>query len=164
MAPFTIYTHAWPLFITVLPPSSDLHDIEVYIGEVNQLYKRRERFATLVDATPMASIPGATERRRLADWQNETVELIKRYNVFTATVLSSSMVRGALTAMNWVFRPPNEQVVVGTFEEGYVRCVDRLVAGGLTVPPPYGRMARESPPRRAEDTLPDRSSARMRKG
>lgn len=161
MARLTIHTHAWPLFITVMPPSFDARDVEAYIVEVDALYQRRERFATLVDTTAVSSLPGATERRRLADWQNSTIDQIRRYNVFTATVLSSPIVRGALTAMNWIFPPPNEQVVVASFEEGFRRCVDKLAADGHPVAPAFERMARETPPTRVEDTLPGGRSARV---
>jgi len=145
--------HAWPLFITVVPATFDAGDVEAYIVEVETLYRRGERFASLVDTSALSSLPGAAERRRLADWQNSTKDAIKRYNVFTAIVVRSPVMRSALTAMNWVFRPPNEQVVVSSFADGFVRCIDKLRADGHPVPPEFERVAREAPPTSAEDTF-----------
>src|SRR6185437_10690996 len=127
---FVTYMHAWPLFITVVPATFDAGDVEAYIVEVETLYRRGERFASLVDTSALSSLPGAAERRRLADWQNLTKDAIKRYNVFTAIVVRSPVMRSAMTAMNWVFRPPNEQVVVPGFAEGFLRCIDKLRAAG----------------------------------
>jgi hypothetical protein len=154
------YTHAWPLFITVLPATLDLRDVEAYIPEVDTLYSRRERFASLVDTSAVTSLPGGDVRRRLADWQNATIESIGRYNVFSAIVAQSSVIRGALTAMNWIFRPPNEQVAVATFTEGFVRCLEKLRADGHPAPSEIERMAYESPVC-VEDTLTSVRSARV---
>ena len=155
MARLLIYTHTWPLFITVMPHAIDLRDIDVYVQEVDALYKRRERFATLVDTSAVSSLPGAHERKRLADWQNATVDQIRRYNVFTATVVRSSVMRGAMTAMNWIFRPPNEQVAVASFEDGFSQCLDKLRADGAKLPDSLRRLAAGRPPRSVDDTLGD---------
>lgn len=128
MAALETRTHLWPLFVTIVPARFDTEDLRLYIAEVTRLYERKERFATLVDTTALAELPGAAARRVLADWQNDTVEQIRTYNVCTATVLSSALVRGAMTAMHWLFKPPNEQVAVPTLAEGFDFCVARLVA------------------------------------
>lgn len=126
MATLEIRTHLWPLFVTIVPSRFDADDLQAYIAEVNKLYARKQRFATLVDTTAVIELPGAAARRILAEWQNSTIEQIRHYNVCTATVLSSTLVRGAMTAMHWLFKPPNEQVAVATLAEGFDFCVDRL--------------------------------------
>ena len=153
LARLTLHTHAWPLFITVMPAAFDLRDVDVYIAEVDALYARRERFATLVDASPLTALPGAHERRRLADWQNATIAQIKRYNAFTATVITSPLMRGAMTAMSWIFTPPNEQVVVATFAEGFRRCIDELRADGHPAPRAFEELAKSGSVRGVEDTF-----------
>jgi len=160
LARIVLHKHAWPLVITVIPSEFDLRDIEAYIPEVDALYKRRERFASLVDTTPLVSLPGASERRRLAEWQNATIDSIRRYNVFSAIVIRSPVVRGAMTAMNWIFRPPAEQLTLATFGEGFLRCIERLRADGRPARPELERMAREAPPASVEDTLATGPGAR----
>lgn len=157
-----VHLEAWPLFITVLPTSLTLADLEPYMAEVMQLYPRRERFASLIDTRPLRHLPGAAERKRLGDWQNDTVDLIARYNVCTGTVIASPVFRGALTAMNWIFRPPNEQFATATFEEAFQRCVQRLVEDGRPVDPALVRLAKERPPGSAEDVLRAISGAAAR--
>lgn len=157
MARFDRTTDYWPLFVTVVPTQFSLTDVEDYIASVEALYDRKQRFATLVETSATATMPGAAERRRLADWQNATVERIEAYNVFTATVIRSPLIRGAMTAMNWVFRPPNEQIVTGSFEEAFGACVDRLRADGAELSPALTQLV-EAAPTRVESLLERRVS------
>ncbi len=142
MARIVASTKLWPLFVTVMPGAIEATDLREYIAGVNQLYLRRERFATLVDTSLVTSMPSAAERRLLANWQHETVDLIRRYNVFTATVIRSAIVRGAHTALTWLFPPPNEQTAVASLGEGLERCVDRLEADGRRLPAELAALAR----------------------
>jgi hypothetical protein len=160
MSPIATHTHCWPLFITVLPPAFELAELNTYIAEVNELYKRQQRFATLVDTSLVTGIPSASQRKHLADWQIATVDHIRRYNVCTALVIRSAAVRGGITAINWLFRPPTEQIIVGSFEEGFARAIEKLTADGQKIPEAVARQARTSPPRRVEDTLPTRQASR----
>lgn len=135
----------WPLFVTITPSHFGIEDVDAYIADVNRLYQRRERFATLVQTSENTAVPGALERRRLADWQNDTIDSIRRYNVFTATVVRSPLVRGAMTAMHWVFRPPNEQVVVDSFAVALERCVAKLREAGCPIPDHLAQVASNPP-------------------
>ncbi|MCA9533923.1 MAG: hypothetical protein KC593_09595 [Myxococcales bacterium] len=129
-----IETSCWPLVVMDAPPRLTSAGITTLIRSVNELYARRERFATLVDTARVEHMPTAAERRMLSEWQTETVDLIRRYNVCTATVVSNPLVRGAMIAMNWIFRPPNEQVTVATFGEALAFCGRQLKADGLALP------------------------------
>lgn len=66
---------------------------------------RRMRFVSLVDTTRMTSAPTARQRRALADWQIATQEVGNMYNLGIAMVVSSALIRGAMTALNWLFPP-----------------------------------------------------------
>lgn len=134
MSAIETHLHLWPLFVTVMPREAGIDDLRTYFASVTRLYERRERFATLVETSDVRSIPGAAERRFIADYQNATIDDIRRYNVFTATVVPSTLVRGAMTALNWLFKPPNEQITVGGFSEGLSVCVDKLRADGASIP------------------------------
>jgi len=125
----------WPLVVLVAERSLERESLHDHEREVNALYAKKERFATLVETSAVSTMPDAATRKRLADWQNETRNEIARYNVVTATVVSSAVVRGAMTAMNWIFRPPNRQLAVATFDEGLDACVVALRAEGLALPP-----------------------------
>ena len=125
-------------------------ELEPLEREVGALYAKKERFATLVETSGIRAMPDAATRKRLADWQNATRGDIGRYNVMTATVVSSTLVRGAMTAMNWVFRPPNPQLAVASFDEGLDACVRGLQADGVRLPPTLGRAIDRPRPYRFE--------------
>lgn len=158
MARFELSTDYWPLFVTVVPTEFSVADVDVYITAVDALYERKERFATLVETSATATMPGAAERRRLADWQNATIGRIQSYNVFTATVIRSPLIRGAMTAMNWVFRPPNEQIVCSEFDEAFTACVARLGADGAAFSSSLTQLA-ASGPKRVEELLSRRPTS-----
>jgi hypothetical protein len=163
MARIITVDHLWPLFVTVMPEEIGLEDVRSYIAEVNALYDRKARFATLVDSSRMASVPGAAERRKLAEWQNTTVALIRRYNVFTATVVRSAVMRGALTAMHWVFPPPNEQIAVASFGEGFAIALNRLEADGCVFPDALRRLAPRGGSLTLEEVLGEPPAATTRR-
>lgn len=57
----------WPLVVLVAERSLErdaLHELE---REVNALYARKERFATLVETSAVRAMPDAATRKRLAD-------------------------------------------------------------------------------------------------
>lgn len=138
-------TEFFPLVVTRVPAAITLADIEVYERELEKTFERRARFASIVVTTASTKLPGSAERRRLAHWQHSVIELIARYNVFHATVVDSPIARGAMTAMNWLFPPPNEQVVVATFGEAFDLAIARLRSAGVDFPPALEQLARTRP-------------------
>lgn len=93
-------------------------DIEAYCADFEQsVLARRRRFASLVNTTRMTAAPTARQRKALADWQTATQEIGNLYNVGIAMVLSSGLIRGALTAMNWLFPPKVKTEVFSTEAE-----------------------------------------------
>ncbi|MBX7194924.1 MAG: hypothetical protein K1X94_22920 [Sandaracinaceae bacterium] len=153
--PIRVRAEAWPLLVVVAEGSLVRSELDVLEREVGAVYARKERFATLVETSQVLTMPDAATRKRLADWQNETRGDIARLNVITATVVSSAVVRGAMTAMNWIFRPPNRQIAVASLDEGLEACVAALRAEGLRLPASLTR-AREAPrPRPLELVLSD---------
>lgn len=126
----------WPLLVIVVPPSVDLADVQQLEREVNALYARKERFASLIDLTRVRTIPSSAVRHALGDWQNRTIEWIRTYNVVTASALESAIARSAMTALSWIFRPPNEQVMVPDVETAFATCMSRLRAEGIAIPEP----------------------------
>jgi hypothetical protein len=61
-------------------------------------------------------------------------------------VVSSAVVRGTMTAMNWFFRPPNRQVAVATFDEGVASCIEALRVESVALPPALETALREPRP------------------
>lgn len=134
-----------PLVLVDMPARFNLDELAKFTAAIDALYLRGGRFSTLVDSRAVVTVPDAAVRKRLADWQNDTREQIAEHNVFTATVTDSALVRGAMTAIHWIFRPPNEQVMVASYAEGFRRCVAALEADRVVFPPALGRVRNSAP-------------------
>lgn len=143
----------WPLAVIVVGASLEREDLPELERTIDGVYARQQRFATLVDCSAVTSMPDAQTRKRLAEWQNETRASIRRFNVISATIVTSAVVRGAMTAMNWIFEPPNPQVTTATFGEALDACVAALRKEGIRLPPPLDRPSRPLP-RRARELYP----------
>lgn len=145
VAPILCRLDLHPLVLVDMPARFDLEDLAKFTRAIDALYVRGGRFSTLVDSRAVVSVPDAAVRKRLADWQNETRERIAKHNVFTATVTDSALVRGAMTAIHWIFRPPNEQVTVASYPEGFRRCMAALEAEGVALPQALVRVRAAAP-------------------
>lgn len=121
-----VSSEAWPLVVVDLPPDPTPEVLTVFCAEFDAVYRRRQTFATLIDATQVRRVPGAVERRQLADWAAAQKPLTQLYGAGTAYVITSPMVRAALTAIDWVFQPPCPQCWKASRRDALAWCVDRL--------------------------------------
>lgn len=135
MSSLTLTTEYWPILVTRLRDGATDADYARYFRDFPQAaFSSGERFASLVDASTLTEPPSAAQRKAIADWQKTEVTRGVVYNVGIAMVLTSRVVRGALTALHWLFPPPVQTVSVATFDEGYSWCVDALERDGVVLP------------------------------
>lgn len=106
----------------------DVDDLELAFEHV---FARGERFAVVTrSSTP--KFPSSNVRTRIAAWANKpSVHLATaRYNVGHCYVLESAVVRGAMTAIHWLWDPPNPQHAAATYDEAVEWALGRLVTTG----------------------------------
>lgn len=99
---------AWPL-VYVRYPSNGLNDqgLEVFLERVMSYLRRRDRFACLIDCRGMTIAHTANQRRRIAEWLAETeLQRLSPHAIAIAVLFRSALIRGALTAVNWIKPPP----------------------------------------------------------
>jgi len=121
-----VSTEAWPLVVVDLPPAPTPADFEHFFHEFDRVYDRRLVFATLIDASPLQKVPGAKERKDLADWAASKKHLTQDFGAGTAYVIKSPVVRAALTAIDWLFQPPCPQAWKTDRREALDWCIARL--------------------------------------
>jgi hypothetical protein len=76
-----------------------------------------QKFAVIADASRLTTAPTPRQRRIASD---ATVEIVRVYPgrlVAWANVITSPLIRGAATAINWLVRPPYLVRTVATFDE-----------------------------------------------
>jgi hypothetical protein len=88
---------------------------------------RREPFVCIADGSKGVRISlGALERKALADFFREQREALKESCLGIVTVSNSAIVRGVITAINWVSPLPVPGAVVGTRAEADRWAAERI--------------------------------------
>ena len=128
---------AWPLVVATMPASPGMADLDVLQRYFQGCFARGERFAMISDSRAIRTIPDAVWRKHLVEWMNDPAFRRKnaRWNVGSATVMSSAAVRAALTALQWLWKPPSPQYYTGTMPDAISWCVAQLEAAQVPISP-----------------------------
>jgi hypothetical protein len=118
--------------ITFGDAKSDEHFLWV-LAQFERLFARRDRYLFLIDALKATKIPSAAARHAIGKWQNDHQEESKRWCAGGAILVASALVRGAVTAMSWVHKPPVKQYFAPGREEGVEWCLKTAEEAGLAV-------------------------------
>ncbi len=128
----------FPLIVVTFVGSQDEADFSAYLEWMTALAKRRVKAVTVFDATK-AGPTSATQRARQGAWIKTNRALIQQFSCGSAFVVSSAIVRGALTAILWIAPVPGPHTIVATFEEAERWALERLRAEGVRGPPAVAR-------------------------
>lgn len=109
MAAIDVDESRWPLVVIRWPAGaiSDA-DIDAFLEASMAQLARGERFGSLHDGVRASGLDGK-QRKRMSDHVNRNRGLLERWHVAAAIVASSAVVRGMITAINWVSPPPFPQ-------------------------------------------------------
>lgn len=105
----------WPvLLIRPKPMEMSIEELEVAFRYYDRiLERRRERYAVVFDNREVKHL-SAAHRSRIARYNEENEERARVYCRGLAFTITSPIVRGMMTAILWIKRPPVE---TRTFEE-----------------------------------------------
>jgi len=115
----------FPLLVARFGADWTTAEFDEYLAWHRDNLRKRRRFAIVLDATHARS-PNALERRKQAEALREGDPLLRQYCAGAAFVISSSVVRGTLTAILWLQPPAYESVVLSTFAEAEAWAAQRL--------------------------------------
>jgi hypothetical protein len=106
LASIILKTQDWPIVITTINGNLEEAQLLTYFDEfMTRVLQRGELFASIVDARNIDDAPSARVRRIVADWENQHGAMGEKVNVGIAIVTTSALVRGAMTAINWISPP-----------------------------------------------------------
>ena len=108
----------WPvLIIRPKPEDMTLQQLEVALKHYDRtLEARREPYAVVFDSRNVKGMD-ASLRRRLAQYNAENEDRARAFCRGSAFVMTSTMVRGLMTAILWVRKPPVETRVFEELDE-----------------------------------------------
>jgi hypothetical protein len=124
----------WPFVRSVVGDALEDSDYDDMFREWELVAARKERFVAVTDARSSKSMPSSRQRARVAEWSKTRMDRPSRlYCLGSATVVTSSLARGAMTAINWLHKPPSPQAYFTTLVEGTQWCIDQLTTAGLPI-------------------------------
>jgi hypothetical protein len=123
----------WPLVLVSMPGTLQIDDIAYLQQSYEHVFAAPNRHALIVDTTPIESIPDATLRRRMKEFEDGRRSVIREKNIGSAIVLSSSLVRGAYTALRWISPQPAPNKAFSNMREAARWCIQGIEADGQEV-------------------------------
>lgn len=123
----------WPIVVMELADGASKQEyVEVLDAMTKHVENRRQPFVTVTDSRRIRSIPPADVRKYIADWMKLHAKTSRA--VGAVTILDSALMRGALTALYWLFTPPTPQEYAKDWREAHTWALSRLHAEKVDVP------------------------------
>jgi hypothetical protein len=132
---FTLRLDLAPLVVLTAHDDLSIEDVDAIFDGLRTVLARKQRFVSLADVRKAKRMPSAKERARVAEHLRATESLSAQFSLGSALVITSPLVRGAMTAIDWIFKPKAPQGYFGTMLDGCAWCVERLRGAGLTLTP-----------------------------
>ncbi len=139
-----LYVGLWPIAILDVGDGTRETYKALFDAVDERVIARREPYVMVTDTRRVTQIPGADVRRLMSEWMKKNAE--GHTSLGAVTIVKSSFVRGALTALYWLFEPPNPQGIAADWAEAHAWSVEKLDAGRIPLRPsvreryaqPYG--------------------------
>lgn len=124
----------WPLVLVSMPPEIRVVDIEYLQQSYEHVFAAPTRHALIVDTTTIETIPDATLRRRMKEFEDGRRPIIREKNIGSAIVLSNALVRGAFTALRWISPQPAPNKAFSNLRDAARWCIEGIEADGQRAP------------------------------
>ncbi len=131
--------------VTLAAGETTLADIEYLFRRYDAVFARKERHVLIVDSTRLTVIPSAQVRQRIKEFEDRTRQLAALKNHGSAIVMSSAIVRGAMTALRWISPAPAPNAYFATVSEAAAWCVRILHKADVAVPSRLAELAGAGP-------------------
>lgn len=107
----------WPIVVVTLTGRLDDEDWAYLRAEAEILFRRSESYVVVTDMRKFEMPASSSQRNSLAEWAARMEREYGRQNVASIKVISSRVMRAALSAYNWLRGRRPEDLVVATLEE-----------------------------------------------
>jgi hypothetical protein len=131
--PVEIHEERWPLVVVRASGQADLASAEHVNTVFDRYFRKRERFAAIFDLRGL-SLPDARCRAALGNFQKAHKTDFDTLLIADAMVLESRLLRGFLTAVNWLAPPSHPQRTFASPVEALTWAKNRLDEEGIAYP------------------------------
>lgn len=126
-------TRYFPLILVTLGEELTDDDYKRLFDQWEMVLGRKEKFAALTDARRVKERAPPKQRALIAEWTKQIEPRVVAYSVGHATVIESGIIRGALTAIEWLHKPKVPSAYCPTLQEGVDYVIERLRAAGVPI-------------------------------
>jgi hypothetical protein len=98
----------WPMVVIRWPATVTDADVEDFLARSMAQLERRQRYASLHDGVRASGLD-SKQRARMSEHTNTHRDALGQWMVAAAIVSPSAVVRGIVTAINWLSPPPFPQ-------------------------------------------------------
>lgn len=134
-------TSSWPLVVVAFRGAPGDEDWAAMFAAYEEWYRRRQPFHVVNDTAGLYAVPNAAQRKLIAEKAREHEGMSRKWIVGSATVVSSALVRGALTAITWLAPPVYHLTLCASLDEAMRVARLALERRGIRVPPGAGGLA-----------------------
>ena len=121
----------WPLVMVSFPPGKITNRaFETYLNNLDELFLTGIQYVTVTDSTLLRTSINAEQWAMLDRWIGKNASQIARLSFGNAIVVNSALIRGVLTALYWVKKPPNPHKVVNSVQAGITWGISQLLNQG----------------------------------
>lgn len=123
-------TTFWP--VVRCTPRGDMTDADyqTLFREFQKLWDKGDKFFVITD-TRHSSNASAKQRQLIGDWMKANSASIRRTSLGSVVIVESAIVRGALTAINWIAQPDLQNDYVKSWEQALELALKALEKAGL---------------------------------
>jgi hypothetical protein len=118
---YTIDESGFPLIIATFRGPATPERTAAYFARLDVWFRRNQRFATILDLAG-GDMPTPAHRKVIAEHLAPRQVALAKRCIGLAVVISSSLVRGAVTAVAWLQPPAYPLEIVANLEEARVVC------------------------------------------
>lgn len=133
----------FPILYLKIGSKYDEADLRAFEAEMKPIFERRQKYVMIVETSSTSYLPDARMRKAVVEWWKEMAEVQKRWNLGTAIMVSSAPIRGALTALSWLFTSPTPQTFVSNLEEA-LAWSEKLLREAEITPPDLSALRRRT--------------------
>jgi hypothetical protein len=124
----------WPLLHVKFVGATTNAEFDVYLQTLSSYLQRKEKYITLVDASQTTAAPPVEQRQKQVDWLHQNEAVLREYQVGTAYVITSPLIRLAMNVIYLLKPPASPYTVVSDLNDAYGWSADRFRAVGMLLP------------------------------
>lgn len=117
-------------------------DVDGIFSHYRELCRRQVRFVAISDVRAATHLPDAATCRRFGEAADQFAKELDRWSLGGAIVIESALIRGALTAIEWIYHPRRPTTYFYDLDGAVTWAVHKLESNGIAISPAIREFAR----------------------